>query len=183
MVSYWLLTMITRMLCNNRSPTCLLDAQSLLEHVRRSELGKGKVKSRDFRGLFLFRAQSGVGPLRTPTPLQSILWPILDPKFVTFGNTVTIFLSTNLHTFKSLETAQNLPEFPYPKNSKMCDPILGALIKMQPIILHLVVKMRLHPAAHTHQPTVRKYPPTGGGGGLKVTSTTDEIGVTGYLTL
>ena len=44
----------------------------------------------------------------------------------------------------------------------MCDPILGALIKMQPIILHLVVKMRLHPAAHTHKPTVRKYPPTGG---------------------
>lgn len=44
----------------------------------------------------------------------------------------------------------------------MCDPILGALIKMQPIILHLVVKMRLHPAKHTHWPTVRKYPPTGG---------------------
>ena len=39
-------------------------------------------------------------PLRAPTPLQSFLWPIIDPVFVTFGqmcnfrdpNSVTFYL-------------------------------------------------------------------------------------------
>ena len=37
-------------------------------------------------------------PLRVPTPLQSILWPILDPIFVTFGQ-ICDFRDPNLVTF------------------------------------------------------------------------------------
>ena len=51
MVSYWLLTMITRMLCTNRS-------------------------------------------LTDPIIVHSVA--ILDPKFVTFGNTVTIFFKARI---------------------------------------------------------------------------------------
>ena len=62
----------------------------------------------------------------------------------------------------------------------MCDPILGALIKMQPIILHLVVKCDSIQRHIPISPLLGSIPPRGG---LKVTSTTDEIGATGYLTL
>ena len=41
----------------------------------------------------------------------------------------------------------------------MCDPILVTLLKMQPIIVNPVVKMRPHTAAHPHQPLIKKYPP------------------------
>ena len=37
-------------------------------------------------------------PLRVPTPLQSILWPIIDPISVTFGQ-ICIFCDPNLVTF------------------------------------------------------------------------------------
>ena len=43
-------------------------------------------------------------------------------------------------------------EFPtYPKNPKICDPILVNLLKMRPhYIVPPVVKMRLHPAAYPY---------------------------------
>ena len=51
-------------------------------------------------------------------------------------------------------------ELSYPKTQKMCDPILVPLLKMWPIIVKPVVKMRLYPAPH--QPLIRKYPPPRG---------------------
>ena len=65
----------------------------------------------------------------------------------------------------------------------MCDPILGALIKMQPIILHLVVKIDSIQQHIPISPLLGSIPPPGGGGAHKVTSTTDEKGAPGYLTL
>ena len=41
----------------------------------------------------------------------------------------------------------------------MCDPILVTLLKMWPMIVTLVVIMRPHPAAHPHQPLIRKNNP------------------------
>ena len=42
-------------------------------------------------------------------------------------------------------------ELSYPKNPKMCDPIIETLLKKcDPIIVNPVVKMRPHPAAHPH---------------------------------
>ena len=38
----------------------------------------------------------------------------------------------------------------YPKNPKMCDPILVTLLKMRPHYSQSDVKMRLHLAAHPH---------------------------------
>ena len=52
-------------------------------------------------------------------------------------------------------------ELSYPKNRKMCDPILVTLLKMRTIIVNPVVKMRPHTAALPHQPLIRKYPPGG----------------------
>ena len=45
---------------------------------------------------------------------------------------------------------RNYEQLSYPKNPKMCDPILVTLLKMQPIIVNPVVKMRRHPVAHPH---------------------------------
>ena len=46
---------------------------------------------------------SGVGigrwPIRTPTALQSILWPIIDPILVTFGDKVTKFNRDSYYYF------------------------------------------------------------------------------------
>ena len=50
-------------------------------------------------------------------------------------------------------------EFSNPRNPKMCDPILVTLLRMQPIIVNPVVKMRPHPAAHRHLPHIWKYAP------------------------
>ena len=41
-------------------------------------------------------------------------------------------------------------ELSYPKNQRMCDPILVSLLKIHSIIVNPVVKMRPHPAAHAH---------------------------------
>ena len=43
-------------------------------------------------------------------------------------------------------------ELSYPKNPKMCDPILVTLLKMRPHYqgVNPVVKMRPHQAAHPH---------------------------------
>ena len=45
----------------------------------------------------------------------------------------------------------------------MCDPILGALIKMQPIILHLVVKIDSIQQHIPISPLLGSIPPPGGG--------------------
>ena len=94
-------------------------------------------------------------PLRAPTPLQSILWPIIDPILVTFGwicnfltpslvtfyfyqlthfldwmkNTLLFFCSTNI--LVCLRTV-NMKNCLTPKNPKMCDPILVTLLKKWP---------------------------------------------------
>ena len=53
----------------------------------------------------------------------------------------------------------NLEELSYPKNPKMCDPILVTLFKMLPHYNFTpVVKMRPHPAALPHKPLIRNYP-------------------------
>ena len=120
-------------------------------------------------------------PLGAPTPLQSILWPIIDAILVTFGqmcnfrdpNLVTFYLCMyrpsilneehfTFHLqYKHSGTFANrkYEELSYPKNQRMCDPILVSLLKIHSIIVNPVVKMRPHPAAHAHQPLIRKYPP------------------------
>ena len=94
-------------------------------------------------------------PLRAPTPLQSILWPIIDLILVTFGQ-ICNFCDPNLVTFyfyeltHFLDWMKNTLLFIYstnilvrlltvnmkncltPKNPKMCDPILVTLLKMRP---------------------------------------------------
>lgn len=52
-------------------------------------------KDRVFLGVGEYLDQSLPGmcryPLRAPTPLESILWPIIGPILTTFGETVTRF--------------------------------------------------------------------------------------------
>ena len=91
-------------------------------------------------------------PLGALTPLQSILWPIIDPILVTLGkicnfcdpNLVTFFLciylisneehSTFHQQYKHSGTFANhkYKELSYPQNQKMCDPILVTRLKMRP---------------------------------------------------
>ena len=95
-------------------------------------------------------------PVRAPTPLQSILCPVIDPILVTFGqicnfrdpNLVTFYLCIYLmlneerFTFhlqcKLSGTFANhkCEELSYPpppqKKKEMCDPILVTLLKMRP---------------------------------------------------
>ena len=79
------------------------------------------------------------------------------------SNLVTFFLciylisseehSTFHQQYKHSGTFANhkYKELSYPKNQKMCDPILVTLLKMRPhYIVNPVVKMRPHPAAHPH---------------------------------
>ena len=107
-------------------------------------------------------------PLRVPTPLQSILWPIIDPILVTFGqicnfrdpSLVTFFLCICLilneeHSTSHLQCKHSgtfanrkYEKLSYTKYQKMCDPILVIVLKVRP-----------HPAAHPHQPLIRKFPP------------------------
>ena len=61
-------------------------------------------------------------------------------------NTLLFTYGTNI--LVRLLTVNMKSELSYPKNQKMCDLI----------IVNLVVKMRFHPAAHLHQPLIRKYP-------------------------
>ena len=49
-------------------------------------------------GLLVLIFAGYVWPLRAPTPLQSILWPIIDPILVTFGQ-ICNFCVPNLVTF------------------------------------------------------------------------------------
>ena len=104
-------------------------------------------------------------PLRTPTPLQSILWTIIDPILVTFEqicnfhdpNLVTFYLFIYIYIYiyiflfilneehftfhlqyKHSATFANCKyeELSYPKIKKMCDPILVTLLKMRPHYSH-----------------------------------------------
>ena len=88
--------------------------------------------------------------LKAPTPLQSILWPVIDPILVTFAqrcnfrdpSLVTFYLCIYLilneehftfHIqFKHSVTLANrkYEELSHPKNHKKCDPIL-TLLKMR----------------------------------------------------
>ena len=97
-------------------------------------------------------------PLRAPTPLYSILWPIIDPILVTFGQ-ICNFRNPTLVTFyiyiylphivcilyeehftfhlqyKHSGTFANLKYEDlqsYPKNEKMFDPILVPILKTRP---------------------------------------------------
>ena len=94
-------------------------------------------------------------------PLQSILWPIIEPILVTFGQ-ICIFHDPNLVTFYFYELTHfldgmkntllfvtnilvhlltvNMKNCLTPQNHKMCDPI----------IVNPVVTMWPHPAAHPH---------------------------------
>ena len=106
------------------------------------------------------------------TSYKSILWPIIHPTLVTFGQ-ICNFRDCNSVTFSCFELTHsldwmkntllficstnilvrlptvNLKKCLTPKNSKMCYPILVSLLKMQPHYSP-VVKMRPHPAAHPH---------------------------------
>ena len=94
-------------------------------------------------------------PLRAPTPLYSILWPIADPILVTFWK-IYNFRDPSLVTFYIYELNNffnwmkktllftygtnllvrlltvNMKNSLTPKNPKMCDPILVTLLKMRP---------------------------------------------------
>ena len=107
-------------------------------------------------------------PLRAPTPLQSTLWPIIDPTLVTqFGHANVIFaiptqpLSIYVSPYQSFKwvsllTVNMKPS--YSKNRKMCEPILVTLWKMQP---HYSQSSRENatPSSVAYQPLTRKYPP------------------------
>ena len=93
--------------------------------------------------------------LRAPTPLYSILWPIIDTIFVTFRQ-ICNFRDPNLFTFCFYKLTHfldwmkntllficstnilvrlltvNMKNCLTPKNPKMCDPILVTLSKMRP---------------------------------------------------
>ena len=91
-------------------------------------------------------------PLRAPTPLQAVLWPIIDPILFTFGQMcnfrdsalvtfyLCIYLKLNEEHFTFHLQYKHSGTFPnrkygelsYPKNQKMCDPILVTLLKMLP---------------------------------------------------
>ena len=87
-------------------------------------------------------------PLRSPTPLQSILWPIIDPILATFGQIITLsfyelnhFLnwmkSTLLFTHSGNILGRlltvNIKNCLTPKNPKMWHPILVTLLKFRPL--------------------------------------------------
>ena len=111
--------------------------------------------------------------LSEPIPHYSLFCDqIIDPILVTFGQ-IGNHCDPNLVTFNFYELThylnwmKNTLLFTYstnivvclltvnmknclsPKNPKMCDPI----------IVNPDVKMQPHPAAHSHQPLIRKYPP------------------------
>ena len=108
---------------------------------------------------------------RAPTPLSSILWPIIDSILVTFGQIcnfrdpnpshfllIIIYLINPLNRSSKIELTHflinwmkntllftystnilvrlltvNMNNFSsYPKNPKMCDPIVVTLLKMRP---------------------------------------------------
>ena len=89
-------------------------------------------------------------PLRAPTPLWVILWPIIDPILVTFGqicifrdpNLLTLYLCIYLilneehNTFQlqykhsGMLAYRKYEELSNPKNQKVWDPILVTLLKM-----------------------------------------------------
>ena len=70
---------------------------------------------------------------------KSILWPNIDPISVTFRQ-ICNFRNPNLGTLYFSPTEKHSGKFAhrkyqelsYPKNQKMCDPILVTLLKMQP---------------------------------------------------
>ena len=97
-------------------------------------------------------------PLSAPTPLQSILWPIIDPILVTFGQVfnfrdpcfiIVTFCFYELTIFR-LNEEHFTCHLPYkhsgtfanhkyeervsltPKNQKICNPVLVTLLKMRP---------------------------------------------------
>ena len=95
-------------------------------------------------------------PLRAFTPLQSILWPIIDPHLVTFEqicnfrdpDLVTFFFHELTHFFLLNEEhftfhlqytnilvcllTVNMKNYLTAKNPKMCGPTLVTLLKMRP---------------------------------------------------
>ena len=93
--------------------------------------------------------------LRAPTPLESILWPIIDPISVTFGqicnlcdpNLVTFYFYEWTHFLDWMKNTLlficstkilvrlltvNMKNSLTPENPKMFDPILVTLLKMRP---------------------------------------------------
>ena len=93
-------------------------------------------------------------PLRAPTPLLSILWPIIEPIKVTFGQIcnfrnpylvtfyfyeLTLFFDWMEDTLLHLQynilvrlLTVNMKNCLNPKTPKMCDPIVVTLLKMRP---------------------------------------------------
>ena len=63
----------------------------------------------------------------------------------------TLLFTYNTITITILQFAnRKYEELSYPKNQRMCDPILVSLLKIHSIIVNPVVKMRPHPVAHAH---------------------------------
>ena len=111
-------------------------------------------------------------PLRAPTPLQSILWPIIDPILVTFGQIfnfrdpsfvtfyfyeLIIFFRLNEEHFtfhlqyKHSGAFANCKyeELSYSKKIRKCATHSGNITSRE---------NETYPAAHPHQPLIRKYP-------------------------
>ena len=108
-------------------------------------------------------------PLRALTPWKSILWPIIDPILVTFGQ-ICNFCDPNLDTFYFYELThflnwmKNTSIFTYSTNILVRLPTVNEILcypkKSQPHssnssenvtpLVNPVMKMRPHPAAHPH---------------------------------
>ena len=77
-------------------------------------------------------------------------------------NTLLFACSTNI--LVRLPTVNMKTEISYPKNPKICDPILVTIENATPLwSLQSWKYMAPHSAAHHYEPLIRKYPPPGGG--------------------
>ena len=112
-------------------------------------------------------------PLRAPTPLLSILWPIIDPILVTFReicnfrnpSLVTFYFYELTHFLDCMKNKQSVTfanrkyeELSYPKNQKMCDPILVTLLKIRPHYSQSSRENATPSSGTSPLAAIRKYP-------------------------
>ena len=138
-------------------------------------------------------------PLRAPTPLQFILWPIIDPILVTFGkicnfrdpNLVTFYFYELTHFFRLNEEhfnfhlqykhpgtsvlTVNMKNCLTPKNSKMCHPILVTLLKMRPHCSQSSREKKTTPFSGTSPLTSYKEVPPPPGGAMDLNNSKEHL--------
>ena len=101
---------------------------------------------------FIFAGQAA--GLSEPLPHYSLFCGQLQTPYQSLLGEYAIFaIPTQSLPIYGAFANRKYEQLSYPKNPKMCNPILVTLLKINP-----VVKMRPHPAAHPHQPLIRKCP-------------------------